>query len=155
MSIGVTESEPRFVTYAVLPSGVIAMSVGCVPAAIGGAAVFVAVSIGVTESEPKFATYAVSPSGVIATPTGSDPTAIGVPAVFVAVSIGTTWPASVVVTYAVCARAPGGASRSIASSATSRTSDRRCAAPRPLTTDADIHRAYGLDRREPQAHAPG
>ena len=58
--IGVTLSEPSFTTWAVLPSGVMAIDMGCEPTGIAPPdTVFVAVSIGVTEFEPEFTTYAV------------------------------------------------------------------------------------------------
>ena len=92
-SIGVTELEPLFATYAVFPSGVIATPVGSWPTVIDGPGRFVARSIGVTLSgptAPAFATYPVFPSGVIAIEVGPVPTLIGVPAVFVVRSIGVT-----------------------------------------------------------------
>ena len=78
------------ITYAVLPSGVIAMAVGEDPTGIGAPAVLVAVLIGVTVPDPWLTTYAVLPSGVIAMATGEDPTGIGAPAGAVAVLIGST-----------------------------------------------------------------
>jgi hypothetical protein len=48
--IEVTEFEPVFATYTVLPLGVTRMENGSLPTAIAGSAVFVAVSIGITAS---------------------------------------------------------------------------------------------------------
>src|SRR6476620_9784775 len=84
-SIGVTlplKSE----TYAVWPSGVIAIAVG--PLAPAGSvmlvpAVLVCTSIGVTWLVVKSVTYAVCPSGVIAIPNGAPGIGILAPAVFV------------------------------------------------------------------------
>ena len=50
--IGVTLPEPLLATYAVRPSGVIAIANGLLPTGIGLPAAFVAVFIGVTLPEP-------------------------------------------------------------------------------------------------------
>ncbi len=64
MLIGVTVSEPESVTYAVRPSGVIAIAGGSAPTGIALPALRVTVVIGVTVPEPEFTTYAVRPFGV-------------------------------------------------------------------------------------------
>src|SRR3954452_9073195 len=59
VSIGVTEVELKFATYAVLPSGVIATPTGADATTIGAPAVLVLVSISVTRSLNVLVTYAV------------------------------------------------------------------------------------------------
>lgn len=53
VSIGTTLLDPLSATYAVVPSGVIAMLSGLAPAVMGVPAVLVAMSMGVTLFEPK------------------------------------------------------------------------------------------------------
>src|SRR5215469_5338762 len=86
--IGVTVPELSLTTYAVFPSGVIAMATGEPLTGMGLPAVLVAVLIGVTASGDlrlELATYTVLPSGVIAIALGTKPpTLIGLPLVLVA-----------------------------------------------------------------------
>ena len=54
--IGVTELDPKLATYAVVPSGVMAMASGCSPTPMALPALPVARLIGVTLSDPQLAT---------------------------------------------------------------------------------------------------
>src|SRR4051794_33436893 len=90
--IGTT--PPLFVTtYAVVPSGVIAIASGVPPTGMSGRGILVARSIGVTPA--LLTTSANEPSGVMAIVCGAKPlgTAIGVPTALVAKSTGYTRPA--------------------------------------------------------------
>ena len=87
--MGVTYRWLFSVTYAVLPSGAIAIESGFPPTRIGVPADLVARSTGMTVPFKRSGTQAVDPSGAIARammPLAA--TMIGVPSVFVAVSIG-------------------------------------------------------------------
>src|SRR5262249_15188393 len=90
-SIGVTVALSAFALFAtntVLPSGVITIHCGLLPAGMDFPVVLVATSIGVTLLLAALTTYAVLSSGVIATPCASSPTGIGRPATRLATSIG-------------------------------------------------------------------
>ncbi|GAA2344851.1 hypothetical protein Scani_82050 [Streptomyces caniferus] len=68
------------VTYARVPSGLIATKVGAAPVGMVAVTVFVAVSITLTVFEPRLATYARAPPGVRAIPWGVSPTGMETPA---------------------------------------------------------------------------
>src|SRR5262245_22002891 len=97
-SIAWTPAAPGSAMYSVLPSGVIARSIGPVPVivpattGIGGPAVFVATSIGCSELVPAVGTHAVLLSGVNAIRIGLALPDSGIVAatVFVAVSMTVT-----------------------------------------------------------------
>ena len=88
--IGVTVLFVVLVTYAIAPSGVMAIFLGEFPKGIAVSGVFVAKFIGVTVLSEVLVTYAIAPSGVMAIPLGSFPTGIGVPGIFVAKVMGMT-----------------------------------------------------------------
>src|SRR5262245_66221954 len=73
VSIGITVPLTLFVTYARLPSGVIATYWTPAPTGMAVPAVFVATAIGVTVPDVPLTTYTVLPSGVTATPSGPVP----------------------------------------------------------------------------------
>ena len=112
VSIGVTLSDPLLTTYAVLPSGVMAIAWGWEPTRIGRPAVRVVVSIGVTLSDPRSTTKASRPPGVVAIASGSRPTRIGLPALREASTIGVTLAEAELTTNAVGRGARVSAARS-------------------------------------------
>src|SRR5262249_25544097 len=95
-AVSITDTVPKrqqrvlFITYAWVPSGVMATPTGLIPTGTVATTVLVAVSITDTVKENSFATYAWVPSGVMATPRGNLPTGTVATTVLVAVSITNT-----------------------------------------------------------------
>src|SRR5215813_8677116 len=92
VAVSITDTVPKkqqgilFVTYAWVPSGVMATPKG---SRTGTVATTVLVAVSITDTPPEilFATYAWVPSGVMATPMGRTPTGTVATTVLVAVSI--------------------------------------------------------------------